>query len=471
MRRLAIIALCIAATVASGDWRRGLDLNGSTEYAAVPDSADLDLNGAFTISFWMYSRDLTSNALRLVHKNGAYQIASAVAVAGGANSIRLFNYTDGSYGFSTQSYTENEWQLVTIVADGSTVTFWRNTTDVSSDTSVNASWPNSAVDLFIGMDEDGSSAPYDGQIAGLLIWNRALSTAEVSGLYNLTVAVTNEGASVEVPLAYDHGTNTLMLDLDMPETYDSGDAVTNGTSMPNNGSSANATIVGTPDATVAFQVPSPMRSSNSPNLPDTRASQLITNLEKGTAQTAVAYGTSISAYTDRWADQFDDWMAGEYGGLITFHNNASGSKNSTWGLANFQTEVLDYNPDTVFIEFAINDATAAVSYETAEANTTNMIGQCLAAGIETVLLIPNEPIDDPLSYRTNFVAYYQMYRDLGATNDLIVIDTYDQWHSLLTTNAAQFDTYVPDGIHPSVAGVTAMMMPEVRYDMTNAVPE
>jgi hypothetical protein len=171
-------------TNATGISSGAMNFDGVDDYVQVSDSSSLDLTGDITFSFWMNSRDLTSNALRMFHKNSAYTITSAVDLSGGDNTIRLFNYQDNTYCYSDNIYTENEWQYVTIVQSGGICYFYKNGVDIGTgDSTINPTFPNSAVDLYIGIDEDESTAPYNGQLDEIIIYNRRLSSTEITDLY------------------------------------------------------------------------------------------------------------------------------------------------------------------------------------------------------------------------------------------------------------------------------------------------
>lgn len=74
-------------------------------------------------------------------------------------------------------------------------------------------------------------------------------------------------------------------------------------------------------------------------------------------------------------------------------NSGLSGRNSAEGLAQLQTKVLNHAPDTVFIEFAADDAfrysdgTPSLSVEQARSNLNAMIDAILAhnAGCEVIL--------------------------------------------------------------------------------------
>ncbi len=177
----------------NGTWNGGGQSNGTAKYGnwsgefdgvddgvRITDSSSLDITGDITIALWIYPQDITAEGSRLFHKNSAYSLHQNV----GSNAdLRFFNYADNSDGLSTASFTNDEWQLVTVVKNGITVNFYRNGVDVSQDTIITSTMPNSAVDVYIGLDEDGTSFPFNGLIDEVMIFNRFLLVQEVKSLY------------------------------------------------------------------------------------------------------------------------------------------------------------------------------------------------------------------------------------------------------------------------------------------------
>ena len=84
-------------------------------------------------------------------------------------------------------------------------------------------------------------------------------------------------------------------------------------------------------------------------------SQLINNLKAGKAQTIVTYGTSLTS-GGAWVQQLGQALEARWPGKTKVINSGAGGMWSTWGVENLDTRVLAKKPDTLFIEFGINDA-------------------------------------------------------------------------------------------------------------------
>ena len=128
--------------------------------------------------------------------------------------------------------------------------------------------------------------------------------------------------------------------------------------------------------------------------PRNGTSQMVQELEAGEKQTIVAYGTSLTKI-GAWSDQLRAVLEQNYPGQVTLINSAQGGSNSVWGRKSFDEKVIQKHPDTVFIEFAINDSVASrkVSISDARGNLEDMIDRLLKSN-------PNCAIY-PMSLRSN----------------------------------------------------------------------
>jgi lysophospholipase L1-like esterase len=211
------------------------------------------------------------------------------------------------------------------------------------------------------------------------------------------------------------------------------------------------------------------------------SSALITNLKAGKPQTVVAYGTSLTA-GGKWVSDLQDWLNLQYPGLATVINSGQGGKASNTGVNLLQAKVISKKPDTVFIEFSMNDAFTdfsesknpidfdpKITLERARANLMTMITTIRAANpaAEIILMTMNVAYDSAknptaATNRPQLDAYYQVYRDVAAAEGLLCIDHYANWKELYDGNRTLFKTYVPDGLHPTAAGSTAVTTPAIQ---------
>ena len=189
---------------------------------------------------------------------------------------------------------------------------------------------------------------------------------------------------------------------------------------------------------------------------------LVQNLEAGKPQTVVTYGTSLTA-GGAWVGQFGAALEARWPGRAKVVNSGQGAMWSKWGVDNLDGRVLAKKPDTVLIEFGINDA--FLQYKTpvadARANLETMIDRILAAKADTeiILMTMNPPVGVHLERRPAIAEYYEMYRSVAKERKLQLIDHAANWAPILANDRARFDRYVPDGIHPGPEGCREVITP------------
>ncbi|QHI67988.1 SGNH/GDSL hydrolase family protein [Tichowtungia aerotolerans] len=200
-------------------------------------------------------------------------------------------------------------------------------------------------------------------------------------------------------------------------------------------------------------------------------SRLIQNLEAGNSQTLVYYGTSLTE-AGKWTVQLTEVLQARYGQLVNTENCAKSGRDSVWGLANLASRVIPRNPDTVIIEFSMNDAIHSrnISVENARANLLSMVSALQQANpdVEVILLTMNpvggevaERTADHPYYRGNLPDYYQMVRDVAASHGLQLIDLNAVWNDWIADHPGEFGLYVPDGVHPNKTACREVILPGV----------
>ncbi len=192
--------------------------------------------------------------------------------------------------------------------------------------------------------------------------------------------------------------------------------------------------------------------------------RLVQNLEVGKKQTLVTFGTSLTA-VGAWVDQLRTVLEQQFPGLATVINGAQGGANSDWGRGALDEKVLAHKPDTVLIEFSVNDANARrkTSVEHARENLENMIERILASNpdCEIILQVMNPPVAHTKTARPDIAAYDQMYRDVAAERGFRLIDHGPAWQELLKTDPRSFLLCMPDTIHPLRSGSLKVSTPVV----------
>jgi lysophospholipase L1-like esterase len=242
-----------------------------------------------------------------------------------------------------------------------------------------------------------------------------------------------------------------------------------------------------------------------------RASQLIANLNAGKSQTVVLYGTSLTA-GGAWARPASTvgigyWLTGLYGDKATIINNADFGRDSSWGVANLKTRVTDLKPDTVIIEFSVNDAVIDRNISTiqSKANLNAMIDGILAANPDAEIILQTmSPVFDvewtnvgnvtqnyyQRSLRHDPDTYYQVYRDVAAERGLLLVDHYTNWLDRMAKETLLGDSYAGwfdangspttsvvastpnyyDGLHPQNPLSLAVTLPFLQDQLLHGTP-
>ena len=194
------------------------------------------------------------------------------------------------------------------------------------------------------------------------------------------------------------------------------------------------------------------------------SSQLVKNLETGKKQTVITYGTSLTKM-GAWPDQLRAVLEQNYPGQVTLINSGQGGSNSAWGRKLFEERVIQKQPDTMIIEFAINDSVAKrkVSVAQAQENLEAMIDRLQQSNpnAEIILMTMNPCVGYAKVRRPNLTKYYQMYRDVANARGFKLIDHYRSWEKVLNEDPARFLRYVPDEIHPVREGALQVIMPNM----------
>lgn len=193
-------------------------------------------------------------------------------------------------------------------------------------------------------------------------------------------------------------------------------------------------------------------------------SQFIQNLDSGIKQTVVVYGTSLTAM-GVWPKMLETKLKSQYSKNLTLINSGMSGRDSNAGLENLDKKVLKFKPDTVFLEFGMNDAVKRFH------NTPDLVKKNLEEIIrrlklqnpkcEIILMTMNPCLGiDPnhRSARTNLNQYYDIYRDLARDHNFKLIDHYENWTSFLK-HQKDHTKFIPDGVHPNKLGQQSVFFP------------
>jgi acyl-CoA thioesterase I len=199
--------------------------------------------------------------------------------------------------------------------------------------------------------------------------------------------------------------------------------------------------------------------------------RLIQNLLAGTPQTIVCYGTSLT-YGGAWVNHLRDTLSYRFPGLVTVINSGM-SGNSSWlGISELKNRVIVKNPNTVFIEFAVNDAYEGSVFgnylyctlEQSRDNLNAIIDTTLAAfpNCEFIPMTMNIPTGNDATMRTGLENYYEVYRQVARDRGLVYVDNYQSWKTIYDANLPLYMSYLGDPIHPNSTGSLTVTAPRIE---------
>lgn len=171
----------------------------------------------------------------------------------------------------------------------------------------------------------------------------------------------------------------------------------------------------------------------------------------------VSFGDSITA-ADKWQSHLETRFN------ITIINAGVGGDSTKSAMPRFKSQVLDKNPDVVFISFGTNDSAIDmakyVPIDDYKANLNYYIDECEKIGARVIINIPPPVVDsiyltrhesapfEPYGGPNGIVALYaQAARKVAISRGLYYAD-----HNATFKAINNYATYFPDGVHPSDAG-------------------
>lgn len=208
------------------------------------------------------------------------------------------------------------------------------------------------------------------------------------------------------------------------------------------------------------------------------ASQLVDNLKAGKDQTIVVYGTSLTAGGE-WTKALKGWLEKvNPDAKVNFVNSGQSGKSSVVGVQKLDEVVIAKKPDTVLIEFAVNDAfklpgkDAPVTQKQCRKNLEEMIDRIKTTlpGTEIIIQTMNPSWDAPNGNgsglkRPELASYYEVYRKVAAERGLQLIDHNKNWEKIRSENEEQFKAYVADGVHPTKEASVKVTFPELKTSL------
>ena len=171
-------------TWATGVYGQSLHLNGTTDYALVPDAASLDITNAITLAAWVKPEKVATQYLvkkAVISATNGYELSLA---SSGKAFVRFNQFTsaDGFRINSTTSYPTdgNTWMHLAATYDGVTMRLYVNGVQEASLAATFAIATNN-LSLGIGAQSNGATL-FQGGMDEARVYCRALSASEIQAL-------------------------------------------------------------------------------------------------------------------------------------------------------------------------------------------------------------------------------------------------------------------------------------------------
>lgn len=125
------------------------------------------------------------------------------------------------------------------------------------------------------------------------------------------------------------------------------------------------------------------------------------------------------------------------------------------GLYRLMGDVLYYNPDCVFIQYALNDAFSGFTEQQFKKNIKSIIEKINESADTDIILITSDYIGDNDDNRS-VERYYQQLTVLGKDYRIPVVQVHEYWKKKIA-DGIPFESLVQyDGVHPTEAGYRLM---------------
>jgi hypothetical protein len=184
--------VCVPDSTSSGyHYAPFLTINDASDIVNEPDRPDLRLS-KFTVAAWFRTTTVPSNDGFIANKGGSGSdssgknqnygiwVKSSGQLRGGFETSSGTNYEPTS----PNSYVNGQWQHGAVTYDGSAVRLYVNGIQVASKSTTSLPDTNGNQPLRIGANSLSIEDIFEGDIDEVGVWNRALSSNEITNLMN-----------------------------------------------------------------------------------------------------------------------------------------------------------------------------------------------------------------------------------------------------------------------------------------------
>lgn len=190
-----------------------------------------------------------------------------------------------------------------------------------------------------------------------------------------------------------------------------------------------------------------------------RPLKTIEKLKSGAPVVIAALGDSLTAgwmarkgYLDFLEDMFNERFPRC---ACTIHGSGIPGDTANFGLYRVEQDVLDIQPDCVFIQYAINDASYGFTEKQFEGNIRGIIDKIQARSAADIVLVTSSYIGE--GGENSFVEpYYKILEALGKEYGLPVARVHAYWKEKIDEGVDFLSLVQYDLVHPTVAGYRLM---------------
>jgi acyl-CoA thioesterase-1 len=190
-----------------------------------------------------------------------------------------------------------------------------------------------------------------------------------------------------------------------------------------------------------------------------KPTRTIHNLSTGTPVTIVALGDSLTQgwmVSKGYIDYLEEMLHAKFPrNRLKLINSGIPGDTADSGLYRMKWDVLRYNPDCVFIQYALNDAFSGFTEQQFKRSIKAIIDNVRDNGDADIVLITSVYIGDNDENRL-VEGYYRQLEALGNEYRIPVVLTHEYWKKKIREGIV-FGTLVQyDGVHPTEEGYLLM---------------
>jgi lysophospholipase L1-like esterase len=185
----------------------------------------------------------------------------------------------------------------------------------------------------------------------------------------------------------------------------------------------------------------------------------MNKLTSGAPVTVVALGDSLTQgwmVSTGYLDFLNEMLHTKFPQIrLKLINSGIPGDTADSGLYRLKWDVLHYNPDCVFIQYAINDAFSGFTEQHFKSNIKGIIDGIRENGDADIVLITSGYIGDN-DDNHHVEGYYHQLEALGGDYGIPVVQTHEYWKKRIGEGVIFGSLVQYDGVHPTEEGYRLM---------------